>query len=157
MKRPVLETLRQVVSAVVAAFPGGRESAAVRLGYKLKQFDNRMYENAGSQPLTYDQIHQLESQAGTTYLPEFIAHVYGGMFVPLAITEPLDNVELYRRSVKTDAKRGVVDQIISKALDDGVIEPEEATEILQAHARYLAARSAEVLATIQLHSKGPTH
>lgn len=154
MKRPVLETLRQVVSAVVCAFPGGRECAAARLGYELKRFDNHLYENAGSRPLTYDQIHRLETDAGTTFLPEFIAHMYGGMFVPLATPETLDNVELYRRSVKTDAKRGVVDQIIAKALEDGVIEEGEAKEIMQAHKRYLAARSAEVLATIQLHSKG---
>lgn len=153
MKRPVLETLRQVMSAVVCAYPGGRECAAPRLGYELKKFDNHVYENAGSRPLTYDQIHLLESDAGTTHLPEFIAKMYGGMFVPLAKSEDLDNVELYRRSVKTDAKRGVVDQIIAKALDDGVIELDEAKEILQAHSRYMAARSAEVTATIQLHSR----
>lgn len=153
MKSPVLETLRQVVSAVVCAFPGGRESAAVRLGYELKRFDNHLYENAGSRPLSYDQIHQLERDTGTTYLPEFIAHLYGGMFVPLAESDTLDNVELYKRSVKTDAKRGVVDQIIAKALDDGVIEEGEAKEIMHAHRRYLAARTAEVQATIELHSR----
>lgn len=152
MKRPVLETLRQVVSAVVCAFPGGRECAAARLGYELKRFDNHLYENAGSRPLTYDQIHLLECDAGTALLPEFIAHLYGGMYVPLADPETLDNVELYKRSVRTDAKRGVVDQMIAKALDDGRIEEGEAKEILQAHKRYLSARSAEVLATIQLHS-----
>lgn len=68
MKRPVLETLRQVVSAVVCGYPGGRECAAPRLGYELKQFDNRVYEDAGSRPLAYDQIHQLEMDAGTTHL-----------------------------------------------------------------------------------------
>lgn len=93
MKRPVLETLRQVVSAVICTFPGGRESAAARLGYELKWFDNHVYENAGSRPLTYDQIHQLEKDAGTTLLPEFIAHLYGGMFVPLAPPDTLDNVD----------------------------------------------------------------
>lgn len=152
MKRPVLETLRQVVSAVVCAYPGGRECAAPRLGYELKQFDNRVYENAGSRPLAYDQIHLLESDAGTTYLPEFIAKMYGGMFVPLVKPEDLDNVELYRRSVKTDAKRGIVDQIIAKSLEDGVIEQVEAQIIMEAHTKYMAARTAEITATIQLHS-----
>lgn len=157
MKRPVLESLRQVVSAVVRAFPGGRESAAACIGYELKRFDNHLYENAGNRPLSYDQIHQLERSIGTTYLPEFIANLYGGMFVPLADPETLDNVELYQRSVKTDAKRGVVDQIIAKALDDGVIEEAEAKEIMQAHRRYLAARTAEVQATIQLHRGKKRH
>ncbi|PYB93564.1 YmfL family putative regulatory protein [Pseudomonas fulva] len=157
MKRPVLESLRHVVSAVICALPGGRESAAARLGYDLKRLDNHVYENAGSRPLSYDQIHCLEQAAGTTFLPEYIAHMYGGMFVALATPETLDNVELYRRSVKTDAKRGYVDQIIAKALDDGLIEGAEAKEIIQAHKRYLAARTAEVLATIQLHSTGGPH
>lgn len=156
MKRPVLETLRQVVSAVVCAYPGGRECASARLGYELKQFDNRVYENAGSRPLTYDQIHLLECDAGTTFLPEFIASLYGGMYVPLSAPETLDNVELYTRSVNTAAKRGVVDQIIAKALADGVIEEAEAKAIRQAHRQYQAARHAEVMATISLHSKPTT-
>jgi polyhydroxyalkanoate synthesis regulator phasin len=79
------------------------------------------------------------------------------MFVPLVRPEKLDNIDLYTRAVNTAAKRGVVDQIIDKALDDGVIEPDEAKAIMQAHTRYLAARQAEVMATIQLHSKGGVH
>jgi len=154
MKRPVLETLRQVVSAVVCAYPGGRECASARLGYELKRFDNHVYENAGSRPLSYDQIHLLERDAGTTFLPEFIATLYGGLYVPLAAPDTLDNVELYTRSVNTAAKRGVVDQIIAKALADNVIEEAEAKAILQAHRQYQAARHAEVIATIQLHSEG---
>lgn len=153
MKRPVLETRRQVVSAVVCAYPGGRECAAARLGYELKKFDNHVYENAGSRPLSDDQIHLLEQGAGTSFFPEYVASLYGGMFVPIANPETLDNIELYSRSVSTAAKRGVVDQIIDKALADGVIEKGEAAAILAAHSKYLSARHAEVLATISLHSK----
>lgn len=152
MKTPVLESLRQVVSAVVCAYPGGRECAAARLGYQLKQFDNRIYENAGSRPLSYDQIHQLEQDARTTYLPEFIARLYGGMFVPLTKTEDLDNVELFKRSLRTDAKLGQIDQLIAASIEDGVIEACEALAIIQALTRYFAARTAEVAATIQLYS-----
>ncbi|WP_028696141.1 YmfL family putative regulatory protein [Pseudomonas cremoricolorata] len=154
MKRPVLESLRQVVSAVVCAFPGGRECAAARLGYPLKRFDNHVYENAGSRPLSPDQIQQLEQDAGTTFLPEYIAHLYGGMFVPLAKPQELDNVDLYSRALRAAAKRGVVDQIIAKALEDGVIEDAEAQVIMAAHTRYLSARQAELLATIQLYRRG---
>ncbi|WDM87564.1 hypothetical protein LG197_23625 [Pseudomonas asiatica] len=152
MKTPVLESLRQVMSAVVCAYPGGRECAAARLGYQLKQFNNRVYENAGSRPLGYDQIHQLEQDAKTTHLPEFIARLYGGMFVPLTKTEDLDNVELYQRSLKTDAKLGLIDQLIASSIEDGVIDPAEALAIVHALTRYMAARTAEVAATIQLYS-----
>ena len=157
MKRPVLTSKRQVMSAVINDYKGGRECAAARLGYELKKFDNHIYENAGSRPLSDEQIHRLEQDAGTTHLPEYIAAMYGGMFVPLVEPETLDNVELYSRSVKTAAKRGVVDQFIAKALEDDVIEQDEAQAILAAHSRYMAARHSEVLATIQLHRRRPKH
>ncbi|MHA6159483.1 YmfL family putative regulatory protein [Pseudomonas sichuanensis] len=153
MKTPVLETLRQVVSTVVCAYPGGRECAASRLGLQLKQFDNRVYENAGSRPLSYEQIHQLELDTKTTHLPELIARMYGGMFVPLSQPQDLDNVELYTRSLKTDAKLGRVDQIIASSIEDGVIEPKEAMAIIQALTLYFAARTAEVAATLQLYGR----
>lgn len=157
MKSSVLKTRRQVVSAIICAYPGGRECAAARIGLPLKKFDNHAYENNSSRPLTDAQIYQLELEAGTTHLPEYVAAMYGGMFVPVAEPDTLDNVEMYNMCVKAAAKRGTVDQIISQALDDGVINEAEAEAILQADALHLAARHAEVLAVIQLHrSKSET-
>ena len=76
MKRPVLATKRQVMSAVISDYKGGRECAAARLGYELKKFDNHIYENAGSRPLTDEQIHCLEQDAGTTHLPESVSYTH---------------------------------------------------------------------------------
>jgi hypothetical protein len=143
-----------VVSAVICAYPRGRLYAAADLGLPIKKFDNHAYENAGSRPLTDDHIHRLEQVTGTTFLPDYISAKYGGMFVPLATPATLDNVELYSRSIKAAAKRGKVDQIIAKALDDGVIEKGEAEAIINALMHYMSARYAEVLATIQLHGRG---
>ncbi|OLF56547.1 hypothetical protein BTN82_01190 [Pseudomonas chlororaphis] len=152
MKSSVLKTRRQVVSAIICAYPGGRECAAPRLGLSLKKFDNHAYENNNSRPLTDVQIHQLELEAGTTFLPEYIAAMYGGMFVSVVEPEALDNVEMYARCVEAAAKKGTVDQIIAKALEDGTINDVEAEAILQADTLHLAARHAEVLALIQLHA-----
>ena len=154
MKRPVLATKRQVMSAVINDYEGGRECAAARLGYELKKFDNHIYENAGSRPLTDEHIFRLEQQAGTSFLPNYVATMYGGMFVPLAVPDTLDNVELFSRSIKAAARRGCVDQIIEQALNDGVIEKHEAEAIIGAMNLYMSARYAEVLATIQLYSAG---
>lgn len=74
--------------------------------------------------------------------------------MPLAVPETLDNVELFNRSVHTAAMRGCVDQIIARALDDGVIKQHEAHAITGALSRYLSARYAEVLATIELYNAG---
>lgn len=153
MKRPVLGTRKDVVRAIIGAFPGGRPYAAATLGMPLKKFDNQAYESAGSRPLTDDHIHRLEQEAGTTFLADYVAALYGGMFVALTAPGTLDNIDLYSRSVKTAAKRGQVDQIISQALDDGVIEADEAQAIITALIRYMSARHAEVLATIQLYGR----
>ncbi|WP_342653536.1 YmfL family putative regulatory protein [Pseudomonas sp. F3-2] len=155
MKIPVLSTLREVVSTIICAYPGGRECAAARLGMNLKKFDNHAYENNGVRPLTEIQIHQLEQLTQSTHLPNYVAALYGGIFVPVADPESLDNVELYTMSVQVAAKRGTVDQIIAKALDDGEINQTEADAILTAHNLHMAARHAEVLAAIELHRQRP--
>lgn len=152
MKSTVLKTRRQVVSAIICAYPGGRECAAPRIGLPLKKFDNHAYENNKSRPLTDAQIHQLELEAGTTFLPQYIAAMYGGMFVPVIEPEALDNVEMYARCVQASAKKGTVDHLIAEALKDGVINDAEAEAILHADSLHLAARHAEVLAVIQLHA-----
>lgn len=82
MKRPILDSRRRAVLAVVAAFPGGRECAATCLGLDLKQFDNKLYENPGHRPLTDEQVLQLEKVAGTRYLPDYISGLYNGVHVP---------------------------------------------------------------------------
>ncbi|TBU79100.1 hypothetical protein DNK10_00090 [Pseudomonas daroniae] len=141
------------MSAVITAFPGGRESAAARLGLPLKKLDNHLYENAGSQPLTDAQVHQLEQQTGTAFLPDYICNLYGGVFVAMPERGELDNLELYARSLSTTHKRGLVDQLIAQSLDDGVIDEAEVQAILAAHRKHIAARHSEVAAVIVLHSK----
>ncbi|NBA97952.1 hypothetical protein GUY40_23925 [Pseudomonas sp. R5(2019)] len=152
MKSSVLKTRRQVVSAIICAYSGGRECAAARIGLSLKKFDNHAYENNNSRPLTDVQIYQLELEAGTTHLPEYIAAMYGGMFVPVAEPDSLDNVEMYTRCVQAAAKKGTVDHLIAEALKDEIISEAEAEAILHADSLHLAARHAEVLAVIQLHA-----
>lgn len=153
MKRPLLETRRQVMSAVVCAYPGGRECAAAMLGLPLKKLDNHVYESAGSRPLSDEQLRLLEQQSGTTYLPDYICGLYGGVFVPLADAERLDNIELYSMAMDTGAKRGMVDRIIAAALADGQLDESELAEIIAAHRQHIAARHAEVGAVITLHRR----
>ncbi|WP_305729487.1 YmfL family putative regulatory protein [Pseudomonas gingeri] len=151
MKSQVLKTRREVVSAIICTYPGGRECAAARIGLPLKKFDNHAYENNSSRPLTDVQIRQLEVETGTQHLPNYVAALYGGMFVPVVHPESLDNVEMYARSMQASARQGTVDQIIEKALEDGVITEGEAELILNAHSLHIAARTAEVYAAIDLY------
>ncbi|MBB2884440.1 MULTISPECIES: YmfL family putative regulatory protein [Pseudomonas] len=151
MEDAVLKTRREVVSAIICSYPGGRECAAARIGLALKKFDNHAYENNNSRPLTDAQLFQLEQESGTQHLPTYVAAMYGGLFVPVPDPETMDNVEMYTLSVQVAAKRGTVDQEIAKALADGCITELEAEHILNAHNLHMAARHAEVLASIDLY------
>jgi len=154
MKSPILDTRKEVMSEIIRSYAGGRKAAAARLGLKLKKFDNHAYENAGCSPLSDSQVFMLEQDCGTHHFPNYVASMYGGLFVPVADPESLDNVELYARSLQVAAKRGCVDQAIAKALEDGSISEEEAELILDAHNLHVAARHAEVLAAIALYRSG---
>ncbi|MBT9267949.1 hypothetical protein KKQ10_24000 [Pseudomonas sp. MG-9] len=151
MKSQVLKTRREVVSAIICTFEGGRERAAARIGLSLKKFDNHAYENNNCRPLTDLQIFQLEQVTGTQHLANYVAAMYGGMFVPVIQPENLDNVEMYARAVQTSAKQGTVDQVIAQAIEDGVITEDEAELILNAHVLHIAARTAEIHAAIDLY------
>lgn len=59
----------------------------------------------------------------------------------------------FLKSGTTSAARGQVDQIIEKALEDGVIERHEAEWIMVHHRRHLAAREEEIAAIITLFSR----
>ena len=151
MKSQVLKTRREVVRAIICTYEGGRGRAAARLGLSLKKFDNHAYENNNCRPLTDVQIFQLEQVTRTQHLANYVAALYGGMFVPVVQPENLDNVEMYARAMQTSAKQGTVDQIIAQALEDGVITESEAELILNAHLLHMAARTAEVHAAIDLY------
>lgn len=155
MKCLVLKTRRDVVSELIRSLPGGCKFASELLDMKQKKFENHAYENNKSSPLTAEQVYRLEQVTGTTHFPEYVAAMYGGMFVPVNEPEALDNVELYTMCVQTAAKRGTVDHIIAQALEDGVIDHAEADAILKAESLHMAARHAEVLAVLQLHKKHP--
>lgn len=155
MKSPVLDTRKEAMREIIHSFPDGRKGAAARLGMKVKKFDNHAYENAGCSPLTDAQVFLLEQASGTSHFPNYVARMYGGLFVAVADPEKLDNVELYARSVQVSAKRGCVDQAIAQALEDGSISVEEAECILAAHNVHMAARHAEVLAAIALYRAQP--
>jgi len=155
MKSPVLKTRKDMMSEIIRSYPNGREGAAAHLGMKVKKFDNHAYENAGCRPLNDAQVFSLEQKSGTSHFPNYVAQMYGGLFVSVADPETLDNVELYARSVQVSAKRGCVDQAIAQALEDGSINEKEAEIILNAHNLHMAARHAEVLAAIDLYRAKP--
>lgn len=152
MKSPVLETRRAAVIAAANAVSGGLPCAAAFLGEEdFKRFKNRIYESAGVKRLTDDEVCVLETQAKTTFLPDYICGMYGGVFVRLPETEQVDNVDLYQRSLHESVLRGDMDRFVEQALADGEMDEGEAKRYRSLHAKYITASLEKVGAVIALH------
>ncbi|WP_409283267.1 YmfL family putative regulatory protein [Pseudomonas protegens] len=152
-KHVLLDSRRKVISALINAYPGGRDGCAALLGLDIKKFDNQAYGSAGHRPLEDHQLCMLEQIIGSTFLPDYICGMYGGVFVPMPEAESLDNLALYTLALRADVKEGQLDQLIAKALEDGEIDESEIAEIVAAHREHVAACHAEVGAVITLHRK----
>ncbi|KJZ38969.1 YmfL family putative regulatory protein [Pseudomonas fluorescens] len=152
MKSPVLETRRAAVIAAANAVSGGLPCAAAFLGEKnFKRFKNRIYESAGVKPLTDDEVCVLETESKTSFLPDYLCAMYGGVFVRLPEAGQLDNVDLYQRALAASSQRGELDHMVAMALEDGEIDAAEAKKIRALHTKYLSASLEAVAAVIELH------
>jgi hypothetical protein len=152
MKSPVLETRRAAVIAAANAISGGLPCAAAFLGEEnFKRFKNRIYESAGVKPLTDDEVCVLETESKTSFLPDYICSMYGGVFVRLPEAGQLDNVDLYQRALAASSQRGELDHMVAMALEDGEIDATEAKKIRALHTKYLSASLEAVAAVIELH------
>ncbi|MDF5936953.1 hypothetical protein P4126_31005 [Pseudomonas aeruginosa] len=114
-----------------------------------------LYENAGSEPFSDDQLRLLELWGtGTSHFPRVRRtsvwrHVRTDAWIRLSCTTSTCT----REGVATAIKRGEVDRIIAEVLRYGEIDEAELAEIIVAHRQHLAARHAEVGAVITLHRR----
>lgn len=149
----VENSLKKAVKAMCKAFPGGREAMAGALGMTLTEFNNNLYEKNGCRPFEITELEAMEDLSNTSCLADYFARRRGCLLVEQPSMEDLDRVDLFSRSMRTAAARGHVDQIIQQALEDGVIEQDEAEEIMEFHRRHMAAREEEIAAIIALFSR----
>jgi|SRR5471030_313441 len=145
--------IKATVKAMCKVYPGGRSAMAGALGMTQTQFNNNLYEKNGCRFFEHHELEAMEDISGTSLVAEYYARRRGGMYVDVPKFEELDQVELFRKSIRTAAERGQVDQIIERALADGVIDADEAAEIELHHAKHLAAREEEVRAILALFGR----
>ncbi|MCU1787731.1 hypothetical protein CUU54_02520 [Pectobacterium polaris] len=145
--------IKETIKAMCKAYPGGRSAMAGALGMTLVQFNNNLYEKNGCRFFEIHELEAIEDISGTSLLAEYFAQRRGALLVDVPTFEDLDHVELYSRSVRTAAKRGKVDQMIQKAIEDGVIDEDESREIMILHNKHLAAREAEIRSILSLFSR----
>ncbi|MDY4323144.1 YmfL family putative regulatory protein [Pectobacterium brasiliense] len=145
--------IKETIKAMCKAYPGGRSAMAGALGMKLEQFNNNLYEKNGCRFFEIHELEAMEDISGTSLLAEYFAKRRGALLVDVPTFEDLDHVELYSRSVRTAAKRGQGDQMIQKAIEDGVIDDDESKEIMSLHNKHLAAREVEIRSILALFGR----
>lgn len=123
------------------------------LGMSTEAFNNNLYEKNGCRFFEIHELEAMEDISGTSLLAEYFAQRRGALLVDVPTFDDLDRVELYSRSVHTAAQRGQVDQMIQKAIEDGVIDEDESREIMSLHNKHLAAREAEIRSILSLFGR----
>lgn len=145
--------IKETVKAMCKAYPGGRQAMAGALGMTPAQFNNNLYEKNGCRFFEHHELEAMEDLSGTDLLADYFARRRGALLVDIPKFEDLDQAELFSKAVSTAAHRGHVDQIIAKALEDGVIDEQESRDILHFHRKHLAAREEEIRAIIALFGR----
>ncbi|KHN50700.1 YmfL family putative regulatory protein [Pectobacterium fontis] len=145
--------IKETIKAMCKAYPGGRSAMSGALGMSLMQFNNNLYEKNGCRFFELHELEAMEDISGTSLLAEYFAQRRGALLVDVPTFDDLDRVELYSRSVHTAAQRGQVDQMIQKAIEDGVIDEDESREIMSLHNKHLAAREAEIRSILSLFGR----
>ncbi|MFJ5428995.1 YmfL family putative regulatory protein [Pectobacterium actinidiae] len=145
--------IKETIKAMCKAYPGGRSAMAGALGMSTEAFNNNLYEKNGCRFFELHELEAIEDISGTSLLAEYFAQRRGALLVDVPTFDDLDRVELYSRSVHTAAQRGQVDQMIQRAIEDGVIDEDESREIMSLHNKHLAAREAEIRSILSLFGR----
>lgn len=123
--------LRKAVVRMVNAVNGGWTVAAAHLGMTENALRNRVYETKGQTLSTNDKL-TLQELSGTTLFVEALAAASGGTFVRLPDIGQVENESVQLMFNDMYAKLGEHFKLFMKAIEDGVIDTTERTDI-QAH------------------------
>lgn len=145
---------KEMVKKMVAAFPGGKSALAGALGIELSAFNNSLYEKNGTKFFDFDELEAMQDLTKTAFVADYFAQRAGCAAYQLPEVSELDNVELHALSLFADVVRGEVDKLIHESINnDGVIDKAEKKLIWEAIYKEIAARIAEISATIRVNSR----
>ncbi len=146
----IFESKKEVVKEIIKHTKGGRGALAGAIGMSETTFNNKLYERNGCLFFDDEDLEAMELHAGTYVLAQYRASLRGGLFIPLGDVE-LDQEELSEIQIGEMAAIGDVNVIISKALDDGEIDENEAKQIRKAAINAAAKFITSKLATIKVY------
>lgn len=118
---------RWLVAAIkktISSLHGGYEEAAEWLDVTKDGLFNRL-RTGGDQIFPIGWALVLQRAGGTYHLAHSVARASGGVFVPLADMEEVDNADINQRLLEAIEQITSYSQQIRVAIEDGVIEPHE--------------------------------
>ena len=108
----------------ITDLPGGYAEAAEWLGVTENALFNRLrVEGDQIFPLGWSMV--LQRAGGSQHIADAVARQSGGVFVPLADVEEVDNADINQRLLEVIEQITSYSQQIRAAIEDGVIEPHE--------------------------------
>lgn len=124
---------RWLVAAIkktISSLHGGYEEAAEWLDVTKDALFNRL-RTGGDQIFPIGWALVLQRAGGTYHLAHSVARASGGVFVPLADMEEVDNADINQRLLEAIEQITSYSQQIRVAIEDGVIEPHEKAVLMR--------------------------
>ncbi|HCD5425680.1 TPA: YmfL family putative regulatory protein [Klebsiella aerogenes] len=130
------------IKKTIAELPGGYAEASEWLDVTENSLFNRLRAD-GDQVFPFGWAMVLQRAGGSHHIANAIAKASGGVFVPLADVEEVDNGDINQRLMESVEWIGKHSQYLRKATADGVIDRDERAQI--------EANSYQVMAKWQEH------
>ncbi|EOV6092985.1 YmfL family putative regulatory protein [Klebsiella aerogenes] len=130
------------IKKTIAELPGGYAEASEWLDVTENSLFNRLRAD-GDQVFPFGWAMVLQRAGGSHHIANAIAKASGGVFVPLADVEEVDNADINQRLMESVEWIGKHSQYLRKATADGVIDRDERAQI--------EANSYQVMAKWQEH------
>lgn len=145
--------IKEVVKEMCNNMPGGQSAMAGALFMPLHKFQNKLYESKGCRFFDISELEAMEDFVGKPFLAEYFAKRQGGVFTKLPEAEELDSVELFNLSVHSDAKKALLSLVVSKAIEDGVIDGKEKKQILDCLHDFFSSKTNEIVGLLKVYQK----
>ena len=147
------ESLKEAILKSEKQFSGGRAEIARLMGLTYDSYRNRLREDREDQQFSASQLEDIQFITGTSFIAQYFANKAGQMIIPLPIAD-IDSEELSEIQMIEAAAIGSLSVTIAKAVEDGVIDEQEAKLINQETLNAVAKIFGKSQATIRLYKAG---
>lgn len=144
--------MKQTIIEMIEQIPGGKSAVAGFLGFTESELNNRLYQTKG-QRFKNEELIAIQLEYGCTDFIDELCRNAGGRFVPDAIASELDAVEISTLQLHELSARGLLFEVLEKALADGEITTDEEDVIRKLLNKHLAATQHSIECVISLNKR----